>query len=583
MIIFKVYKRQTLEPHCHCVYGKKNRLQIVLMISWFFLVLLTCLIIHFQVVFNSNWMAYTIGGYLSFVVLSTLKGLLYLLYPLCGWIAEICSSKFKLIQCSFVLMLISSITISIDGLLQIIKKYDFEEKLILTQVLLVISGLIALGLYEANAIQFGMDQMLDASSEQLSSFIHWYFWCIDIGSLTIYYAVVAATFFWGKYEFDDDNIAETSLHFFGWIFLILSCIQILLSITGIFLTFNVTRFLSIQQTSRNPLKMIVKVLVFAFKHKYPIKRSAFTYWEDYIPSRIDLGKEKYGGPFTYEQVEDVKTMFRLLLLMFSLFGFYLSGDGYSLSHYILNTVGCPTFVPLIIMILNPENITSLVVVLIIPLYQFMKKYLSRYTPSLLARLRIGLFLCLLSECIQSSYSLFLQHEQRESFKCLEVIVFKDPTLELKCVFTNFKVLRNSTYEYFCSDPPINYPLVYLSLVPLILNGLSYLLVFLTTIEFICAQSPNAMKGLLIGIWYSMMSIKYIVVMNLNMHKNLLQTDNWNIYHGIRGVGILVSIICFSFISKQYRYRERDENVNEQAIIEEQYERELLLNYSSDKI
>ena len=68
-----------------------------------------------------------------------------------------------------------------------------------------------------------------------------------------------------------------------------------------------------------------------------------------------------------------------------------------------------------------------------------------------------------------------------------------------------------------------------------------------------------------------------------MHKYLLQTDSWSIYHGIKGVGIFVSIICYSFISKQYRYRERDENVNEQAIIEEQYERELLLNYSSDEL
>ena len=54
--------------------------------------------------------------------------------------------------------------------------------------------------------------------------------------------------------------------------------------------------------------MIAKILVFAFQHKYPIKRSAFTYWENYIPSCIDLGKEKYGGPFTYKQVEDVKTI-----------------------------------------------------------------------------------------------------------------------------------------------------------------------------------------------------------------------------------------------------------------------------------
>ena len=41
-------------------------------------------------------------------------------------------------------------------------------------------------------------------------------------------------------------------------------------------------------------------------------RSAFTYCEDDPPSRIDFGKSKYEGPFTTEQVEDVKTFFRLL-------------------------------------------------------------------------------------------------------------------------------------------------------------------------------------------------------------------------------------------------------------------------------
>ncbi len=40
----------------------------------------------------------------------------------------------------------------------------------------------------------------------------------------------------------------------------------------------------------------------------------FTYWEDSFPSRIDLGKMKYGGPFTTEQVEDVKTLFQVLFI-----------------------------------------------------------------------------------------------------------------------------------------------------------------------------------------------------------------------------------------------------------------------------
>ena len=41
-------------------------------------------------------------------------------------------------------------------------------------------------------------------------------------------------------------------------------------------------------------------------------KSAFTYCEDDLPSRTDFGKTKYGGPFTTEQMEDVKTFLRLL-------------------------------------------------------------------------------------------------------------------------------------------------------------------------------------------------------------------------------------------------------------------------------
>ena len=39
--------------------------------------------------------------------------------------------------------------------------------------------------------------------------------------------------------------------------------------------------------------------------------------------------------------------------------------------------------------------------------------------------------------------------------------------------------------------------------------------------------------------------------------------------------MFTSILSFSIIYKSYRYRERNEVVNEQAIIEKQYERELL--------
>ena len=61
-----------------------------------------------------------------------------------------------------------------------------------------------------------------------------------------------------------------------------------------------------------------KVVSFAREHRNPVQRSAFTYCEDELPSRLDLGKEKYGGPFTTEQVEDVKAFLGILTLLLTL-------------------------------------------------------------------------------------------------------------------------------------------------------------------------------------------------------------------------------------------------------------------------
>ncbi len=72
-----------------------------------------------------------------------------------------------------------------------------------------------------------------------------------------------------------------------------------------------------------------RVLKFAAKHKAPLNRSALTYWEEDVPSRMDLGKSKYGGPFTTEQVEDVKTILRLLPLCLTL---WLLGCSLALFH-----------------------------------------------------------------------------------------------------------------------------------------------------------------------------------------------------------------------------------------------------------
>ena len=65
----------------------------------------------------------------------------------------------------------------------------------------------------------------------------------------------------------------------------------------------------------NPIKQLIQVLNYARKHTVPERHSALTYWEEDYPSRIDLGKFKNGGPFTVEEVEDAKTVLRLITLL----------------------------------------------------------------------------------------------------------------------------------------------------------------------------------------------------------------------------------------------------------------------------
>ena len=93
-------------------------------------------------------------------------------------------------------------------------------------------------------------------------------------------------------------------------------------------------WLVIEPVNQNPIKSIYSVLKYAATHKHPARRSALTYWEEDIPSRIDLGKSKYGGPFTTEQVEDVKTFFHLVVVSVAISFFVYPLE---LCNYSLNT------------------------------------------------------------------------------------------------------------------------------------------------------------------------------------------------------------------------------------------------------
>ena len=177
--------------------------------------------------------------------------------------------------------------------------------------------MVSLGIYKANAIQFGLQQLQDASSEILSSFIHWYYWSIHLSSLALYYISVPVLLFYRKCKINLNSrffhLDGQNLQIVAWLFFFLSVLVLICASTGLIVWVLSVNKLDFHQVKINTIKTIFKILQYTWMHKYPERRSAFTYWENKEPSRIDFDKQKYGGPFTNEEVEDMKTFFRLSL------------------------------------------------------------------------------------------------------------------------------------------------------------------------------------------------------------------------------------------------------------------------------
>ena len=85
-------------------------------------------------------------------------------------------------------------------------------------------------------------------------------------------------------------------------------------------------------------------------------------------------------------------------------------------------------------------------------------------------------------------------------------------------------------------------------------------------ELIIAQSPHKMKGLVIGIFLSVRGFVYLA------SEKFLQLMFTLCYDMVSLVTLVVLFVVFLVLSKRYTLRERNREINIQAIVEEHYER-----------
>lgn len=231
-----------------------------------------------------------------------------LLYPVAGWLADTRFGRFKVIRASLWMLWSGFLALFIAFLLHSLIRSDKFEEFTLFGVFPVIFVLVNVGLagFQANIIPFGLDQMPTGSAEEMSAFVHWYYFTRNIG-VGIVLTVLLCT--------------SSTVIFV----IVQSAVEALFLSSALLIIYCLNKWFVMEPQSReNPFKMVYGVIKFAWKHKSPVNRSSLTYWEDKLPSRIDLGKAKYGGPFSTETVEAVKAFLRISGLLTALGGFVIA-------------------------------------------------------------------------------------------------------------------------------------------------------------------------------------------------------------------------------------------------------------------
>ena len=189
----------------------------------------------------------------------------YLLYPVSPVIAY-SWSRFGTILVGFTLQAVGTVIVAV--IVTVLHFVEESRDLWYIWLFLVLSyGVILVGLVlqEPNTLQMGAILMPEASSDQLSAYVQWYFWCsYTIGGLTTTLLFILLFFY------DYTTSSQYISMFMCYTQLVFIAVVAILAVVN-------RKTLSLEFfRKRNPLKQIYNVFAYAAQNKHPRQRSAVT-------------------------------------------------------------------------------------------------------------------------------------------------------------------------------------------------------------------------------------------------------------------------------------------------------------------
>ena len=244
------------------------------------------------------------------------------LSPIAGYLGDLKYTRFRVLKCG-VFFIIAANAIGVTATIAVLIATNNGLSLstlfwysISSSLLAVVMYMLGYMVFTANFIQFSADQLRDAPTRCCVLFLHMLLWTNSLSKTVAISAFIQHTNQTVAILSLQPLLRTTQFHIYT---LLASFLLILLSSIIILLVAQWKHKWFVTDKIRgNPYKLLFKVLLFALKHKSPIRRSAFTFCEDELPSRIDFSKRRYEGPYSTDQVEDVKVLLNILIILFSL-------------------------------------------------------------------------------------------------------------------------------------------------------------------------------------------------------------------------------------------------------------------------
>ena len=510
---------------------------------------------------------------LPYMVLYFFVALLYMFYPLSGFFADVFCGRLRTVTFSLCVVLCSLVVFLINYALICYMTLPSSWTYLLISVSSLSLFTLILGEtgYGANFIQFGLDQLIEAPSQHQALFVHWAKWSYDLFS-TVF--VVVFTYY-------SCHLGSFPASFVLVLPLVLcTCLLVLL------LPFSCWkhRWFYDQPGQRNPFKVVVKVLNFVRKHRYPLQRSAFTYCDDESPSRLDIAKERYGGPFTTEQVEDVKTFLRIVVILLTIGPAFIMEVPTSIvslhfigRHITSNELGqfCDQWKWILI---DSGLLRCLVRTLFLPVYIWINfTLLQKRVPKILFRIGLGITIYMLGivSIVAVDVAGHILYQQNDTQCIFNLQTLNDSSDSIPAITVPD---LHSTLLFIVPNLTMHWSTLIL---PNIFLGIGPTLVTATTYEFISTQSPHSMKGLLLGTFFAITGgFEFFGSIALTPFTSQMIWTNEHApvisclasYLIIICVVALIGLVLFSIVAKNYKYRERDDRPYDQRFVVDFYSR-----------